>query len=835
MGRWMQHAKATRIFERMTTTWIHMRDVLDRLDIDSILERYDAISYFEHNETKESLPSGKMALEANPVTGGWHVRDAAVSRNQTACTISEQINSEDLIKLQEEVIADLLSNGFCEHELLDSNGVLRQAFIQELRNGKELKELLDHMIGAEQVDLGDLVSSRSWKTSQELHRQLTAEIQNLASQLVSTTVIVEVYKDLTPENHSRLVELAHTVRTISHGALASGNGAPSEKSRQNLARLDEALKNVLKFWPFVVMTAQQVSKYVPADHKFDLGIIDEASQSDCTALNIMIRCKQFLVVGDDKQVSPSQVGSSTERSNELEMRLPDIQAQTPLLPSYSFFDLMTMAFPGNAILLREHFRSVPAIIQISNTLFYNFLAPLRSPTIDVPLALIHSNGVKSNKVNLKEAEDIAESVYNDMVKAADGGSDVKTIGIISMGGPEQCKELQRIVEKKIDCLRLSRGAEIVNRHKLLFGEPSQFQGDERDIIYLSGVHSTKTRKDTEPEKTSQPIHPDVNEDARKKWNVALTRAKDRMILVLSYQRSDLTNKCDIRRPILDFFHGNGNVKEKATNASTTAAETALISSLVENGYNVNVNGGCIWGGALRICVEGHNAPSNALVCIENAGESKEHWETIVDQQQSLERAGRPCLRVDYATLALNFRATVKEIVDFLKNDTQLPDPSTMPSKRHDRRGCVSDDSESTTSRAMSLVDLTVPDSDGKRKASTVSASPFKRTRLETNSERATDVVASEDSSDADDETSIWKVESNGLNDFDARHGAMKVAKPDCRKTKNELKREINEINSEICTNGMKKPELYELLKELRKDRDKQPVHRTAAEDEGGPT
>ena len=55
-----------------------------------------------------------------------------------------------------------------------------------------------------------------------------------------------------------------------------------------------------------IMPVWRVSETLPAElGSFDLVIVDEASQSDITALPALLRGKKILVVGDNKQVSPT--------------------------------------------------------------------------------------------------------------------------------------------------------------------------------------------------------------------------------------------------------------------------------------------------------------------------------------------------------------------------------------------------------------------------------------------------------------------------------------------------------------------------------------------------
>jgi metallophosphoesterase superfamily enzyme len=71
-------------------------------------------------------------------------------------------------------------------------------------------------------------------------------------------------------------------------------------------------------------------------------IIDEASQSDLTALPSLLRAKKVLIVGDDKQVSPDAVGLEEEKVRSLMQRfltnqVPIIRAQ--LSPDRSIYSV----------------------------------------------------------------------------------------------------------------------------------------------------------------------------------------------------------------------------------------------------------------------------------------------------------------------------------------------------------------------------------------------------------------------------------------------------------------------------------------------------------------
>ena len=237
----------------------------------------------------------------------------------------------------------------------------------------------------------------------------------------------------------------------------------------------------------------------------------------------------------------------------------------------------------------------------------------------------------------------------------------QTIAVISMGGPFQAKLIERCVEDMKEEFINQFGSYAFYRHDTLYGTPSECQGAERDLVFLSGVYSNKpgTKK----------LWADDNWKA---WNVALTRAKNRMCLYHSYSMKDLKDT-DTRYNILEHFLNA--VKSKTVNTFhaevslesnpfVKGVECILSDALKHRGYRVEKKGGKIWSKAL--CVEDENSSKCALLHIENSGESYDEWTTVFEEGLSLQRAGRFCLRVNCLSLAFDFDSTLKEVLSFLK-------------------------------------------------------------------------------------------------------------------------------------------------------------------------
>ena len=117
-----------------------------------------------------------------------------------------------------------------------------------------------------------------------------------------------------------------------------------------------------------------------------------------------MRAKKVLIVGDDKQVSPQGIGIEEEKIKNLMSRFLSRQVDTfrpQMSPERSIYDLYKVIFAESAVMLKEHFRCVPPIIEYSKREFYNHeLRCLRAPKIterlDPPLIdVLVSDGARS--------------------------------------------------------------------------------------------------------------------------------------------------------------------------------------------------------------------------------------------------------------------------------------------------------------------------------------------------------------------------------------------------------------------------------------------------------
>jgi hypothetical protein len=162
-----------------------------------------------------------------------------------------------------------------------------------------------------------------------------------------------------------------------------GHHARHWKLARNILVQEEGLVRAFPLW---VMTTGMVSELLPSTFGlFDLVAMDEASKSEVFELAALLRGEKLLVIGDNKQVSPNDIGFNARRLHELERMRTTVTSSSALQcifePGKSIFDLFHGMHVNDVKVLREHFRCTQAIIRFCNEKFYNNeLEPLRVST-----------------------------------------------------------------------------------------------------------------------------------------------------------------------------------------------------------------------------------------------------------------------------------------------------------------------------------------------------------------------------------------------------------------------------------------------------------------------
>jgi len=291
--------------------------------------------------------------------------------------------------------------------------------------------------------------------------------------------------------------------------------------------------------PVWIMPISLVAEqFDPKTSHFDVVIIDEASQADLNSLIPLYMGTQVIVVGDHEQVTPLGVGKNVTLLQNLQRAvLHDIPNSHLFDNQSSIYDIGRQSF-GDAIRLVEHFRCVPEIIAFSNQLSYGgSIKPLResnSTHIKPACVSYRVDGMREGSTNQHEAEQIVALIKAMTRHPAYAG---KTIGVISMVKEDQATLIQSLLHREIDSVELEK-------RRIQAGISSEFQGDERDIMFLSMVDS---QCEEGPLRTTGE---GAFELTKKRYNVAASRAEDQLWVIHSFDPDLHLKSGDLRLRLL---------------------------------------------------------------------------------------------------------------------------------------------------------------------------------------------------------------------------------------------------------------------------------------------
>ena len=344
------------------------------------------------------------------------------------------------------------------------------------------------------------------------------QCRKLFGEIVRERTFYQLDRRLSEAIKAALVEFVRALAKI-----GKGTGKTAWMHRRT-AR--EAMAKCYSAVPCWIMPTWRVAEQLPAElGAVELVIIDEASQSDITELPALLRGKKILVVGDDRQVSPTPPFVTQQKIGQLRHHyLGDMPFKSLLEPGESIYDLMRAVFPNQRLMLKEHFRCVEPIIRFSMQFYPEKMLPLRIPEaherLDPPLIDIYvPHGIRGRRQKINTAE---ADVIVDEIAALTQRPEMRnrSIGVISLVGGEQADHIRARLSETI-------GEEVMQRHSILCGDSATFQGSERDIVYLSMVADSANKTALTMLRYEQ------------RFNVAVSRARDRAVLVRSVIRRGL--------------------------------------------------------------------------------------------------------------------------------------------------------------------------------------------------------------------------------------------------------------------------------------------------------
>lgn len=449
-------------------------------------------------------------------------------------------------------------------------------------------------------------------------QQRCADERKTISKLAAAKAWENCLQRMTEHQRANLIAWAKTIKKIGKG---TGKYAPMYR-RQAQQYMDEC-KGAIPAW---VMPLYRVFETVkPEPETFDAIIVDEASQTGPEGLVILYLAKQCIVVGDDEQIAPEAVGIDLSEVNMLIKKyLKDIPFNNRYDPQASLFDQADIRFKGR-IVLREHFRCMPEIIQFSNNLFYKAapLKPLRQypPQRLEPIIVRHikdgfREGPVGRAVNCPEADALVDTIVE---FCSLGEYANKTMGVISLQGEAQAKYIESKLLTRLSPTELER-------RRVVCGDAYAFQGDERDIIFMSMVAAPNER-----------IGALTREPDRRRFNVAASRARDQIVLFHTATLNDLNPDC-MRHHLLKYY-SNPVRQRQDTDLSRCESqfEGKVCLAIANKGYKV-IPQYQVAGYRIDLVIEGTRSQL-AVECDGDEWHGIEQYEGDVARQRVLERCG----------------------------------------------------------------------------------------------------------------------------------------------------------------------------------------------------
>lgn len=417
------------------------------------------------------------------------------------------------------------------------------------------------------------ITSEPFDDLQKRSLSLSKEYRNITAQFAEKSAWYHLLQRTEHDISMRqaLVGWKQTVKKIGKG---TGKNAPMyrAKARSLMAKCQNAVPG------WIMPIGKALESLNPKNNQFDIVIIDEASQSDISSLAILYMGKKLVIVGDDKQVSPMAVGAETGKINALrDMFLVGKIENAHLYDAKtSIYDIAATTF--QPLMLREHFRCVPEIIGFSNWLSYDFkIKPLRDDSSSVLLPAVVNyrvaDGKRIGKTNPNEARTIVALMQACMEQPEYDG---KTFGVISLLGDEQVKVIQAEIYRSIQPQECSK-------RRLLCGNASDFQGDERDVVFLSVVDCANGAGPLSNQGYG------ADDAYRKRYNVAASRAKDQLWVVDSLDPANDLKPGDLRKQLIDFSLNPTSVSranEEIEAKAESPFESAVAKHLAARGYHL---------------------------------------------------------------------------------------------------------------------------------------------------------------------------------------------------------------------------------------------------------
>lgn len=400
-----------------------------------------------------------------------------------------------------------------------------------------------------------------------------------------------------------------------------------------LRKLVEQARHVLlALRPCWAMSPLIVSRTLPPEKLFDLVIFDEASQiTPHEAITAIMRGKRLVVAGDDKQLPPSRwfdrMLAADDTEDEEGAALGDFN---------SILTTMRPTIPHSSR-LRWHYRSRDErLIAFSNREFYdNDLVTFPGTALESPIRLDVVHGVAApgqEGSSTAEVSRVVELVLEHAERRPD-----ESLGVIALGTKHQERIDRAVDEARRDRRDLDEffSEDVGPSRRFFVKNLETVQGDERDAIILS-VGIAKRVDGTVDRRAFGPLN---HENGGRRLNVAVTRAKQHMIIVSSFSPGGLApsgdvNGTELLRRYLEAAERGGDIDRVgyATAGERNGFERDIERRLVEQGIPVYPQWG-VSGYRVDFALGHPEQPGRMVLAVEADGDTYHRAQSARDRDR----------------------------------------------------------------------------------------------------------------------------------------------------------------------------------------------------------
>ncbi len=310
--------------------------------------------------------------------------------------------------------------------------------------------------------------------------------------------------------------------------------------------MEHAGEAIQRFTLVFLMSPLSIAQYLrPGALQFDLLVIDEASQvRPEDALGAIARCRQVVVVGDDRQLPPTNffnrmVNDDGPEEDEEEENTDGTRVRQAAVKDVESILNLCSRFPER--MLRWHYRSEhPALIATSNRNFYKNQLMLPPSVVSrahdgetgLMFHAVASGGYERGRTARNEIE--AEAVAQAALRHARERPELSLgVGTFSVAQRDAVRDrIDALARKHPELEALMKGGE--GREPLFVKNLENIQGDERDVIFISVGYG----RDRDG-KLTQNFGPVGREGGERRLNVLITRARKRCEVFSSLVAEDI--------------------------------------------------------------------------------------------------------------------------------------------------------------------------------------------------------------------------------------------------------------------------------------------------------